>query len=568
MHGAASTRETDQLDQLTRAVQDLQRRVAALERGGAPGASTAGPSDVSGAVPVFEGPALPSVSSGLVPALGRLLLGIGGAYLLRVVAEAHILPEWAGTALGLAYGGAWLVSSARVSADRRLSAVFDAITASCILAPLVWEATVRFHTLTPLASAAVLTLFIIVGQLAGWLRGHSAVGGIAAMVGCATAVALIVGTLDPLPFAAGLTVAAAVVEYGAFRGRALQWRWIIAVTADCSAFLLIYLVSRPQGLPQGYAPIASNPVVVLLIGLGLTYLASMAARTAFLGSVVNWFDLLQVPIILALVITGLAALGSGVVMAGIGCLALSTACYGTALLRFEHSFSRNFQTYATFGLLLGVSGGLLLFSRPAFAAVSGAFAILAVFVARRMHAGALVAHGAVYLMAAAEESGLLRYTARVFMGANLPFAFTNGWMICTIAAALCYLLTLGFVKNRIAPALFLAFLCWSLAALAAGAWALFSIDNRMASTMHTAIISVFAIALAWAGRQWRRPEMVWVLVPWMIFGGVSLVAEHLRQGRPATLFLPLFMYGGTLIALPRLLRTKTNPGILARQSKY
>jgi len=43
----------------------------------------------------------------------------------------------------------------------------------------------------------------------------------------------------------------------------------------------------------------------------------------------------------------------------------------------------------------------------------------------------------------------------------------------------------------------------------------------------------------------------------MIFGAVKLATEDFRQSRPATLFLSLLLYGGTLIALPRLLRRVT-----------
>ena len=83
----------------------------------------------------------PRVPPGLLPAVGRLLLGIAGAYLFRAITEAHILPELAGTALGIIYAAAWLVSSIGTRADRRLAAAFEGITASCILAPLLWEAT-------------------------------------------------------------------------------------------------------------------------------------------------------------------------------------------------------------------------------------------------------------------------------------------------------------------------------------------------------------------------------------------------------------------------------------------
>jgi hypothetical protein len=40
----------------------------------------------------------------------------------------------------------------------------------------------------------------------------------------------------------------------------------------------------------------------------------------------------------------------------------------------------------------------------------------------------------------------------------------------------------------------------------------------------------------------------------LAIGGLKLVTEDLREGRPATLFVSLVLYGGALIAAPRLMR--------------
>ena len=80
---------------------------------------------------------LPEVSSGLLAQLGRLLLGLAGAYLLRAITEAGILPELTGTLLGLLYAGGWLVASIRTAASNRLSLALEGMTASAIAAPLL-----------------------------------------------------------------------------------------------------------------------------------------------------------------------------------------------------------------------------------------------------------------------------------------------------------------------------------------------------------------------------------------------------------------------------------------------
>lgn len=86
--------ETRQLEELMHAVDDLRRRVAALECQSLPAPAIA-PSPRE-----FDGPPA-DLSTGVLGALGRLLLGIAGAYLLRAITEAALLPQLAGTLAGL-----------------------------------------------------------------------------------------------------------------------------------------------------------------------------------------------------------------------------------------------------------------------------------------------------------------------------------------------------------------------------------------------------------------------------------------------------------------------------------
>jgi hypothetical protein len=85
------------------------------------------------------------------------------------------------------------------------------------------------------------------------------------------------------------------------------------------------------------------------------------------------------------------------------------------------------------------------------------------------------------------------------------------------------------------------------------------VDAPLAGTLRTAVVAGVALALAWFGRRRNLSELIWILVPWMLFGAAKLVAEDFRRGRSATLFLSLLLYGATLIALPRLLRRGETP---------
>ena len=565
MHGPPAAEETQQIEELTLAVEELRRRVAALEQWSvAPGANVA-PQLAPAAIPSAE---LADGSPGILAALGRLLLGIAGAYLLRAITEAGLVPQLAGTILGLLYAAGWLVSSVRISIGNRLSVAMHGVTAACIVAPLLWEATVRFHSVPAAASASVLALFVILGQAFAWQRDHSALAGVTAFAGAATAIALIVATLNPVPFAIALALAAAVIELGAYRDRALSWRWIVALACDFCAFLLLYLITRPQGLPEGYAPVPIAAVGALLIALAATYVTSTALRTLARGTAITGFEIVQTVLAAGLAIGGGLRMSHGAgpwpVLIAMACLALGAACYVAAFSGL--AAGRNFHAYVTFALLLVLIGGALSPLNAAMLWTTTALLGIA-FAATRPRNTAPV-HAAIYLLAAASASGLLIYSAGALTGVSaLRSSSLNAPSVaCAIAAAIVYGVILGSRKlrvlawtERIPRALIAALLCWILAGLASRALLHIHVEAALASTVRTLVLSIVAITLAWFGSRKNLPELIWILCPWMFFGAVKLAAEDFEQGRSATLFLSLLVYGGTLIALPRLLKRGSRP---------
>jgi hypothetical protein len=527
MDGPPVQDAVQQLQELTRAVDDLRRRVAALEQRSAVASSSA-----EGSLPAAQPVMLPEVSPGLLAPIGRMLLGIAGAYLLRAIVESGILPELTGTLIGLLYAAAWLMASIRTAASNRVSLALEGLTASAIAAPLLWEATTRFHALSPAGAAAALTFFIVLGQVVAWKHDHAAIAAITALTGAITAVALIAATLDPVPFAIALLVAATVVEYGAIRDHALAWRWIIALAADFCAFLLLYLTTRPQGLPTGYAPVSAVVVIAIQIALVAVYCGSMAARTLVLRLRITWFEILQVAAVLALAIVSNWRFAYGI---GGGMAAAGTACYLVAFSSSSRSreLARNFQAYATFGLILLLGGSFLVLHGLMIVALWSVLAVSATWLGEHKNQNTLSVHGAIYLLAtAAVSAGLGKY-----------------WPLA-LAATLAYVVVLRTGREgltlvqRIPRAVVVGMIACSL----------YGVGASFSSTLRTALISLIAIALGWFGKRWGVTELIWVLYPWMTFGAVKLLAEDFRQDHPAGLFLSLLVYGGTLIALPRLLR--------------
>ena len=551
MHGPPTTEETHQIEALTQTVEELRRRVAALEEWAASAAVSAKslPTPAPTTIPSFE---LPEVTPGLLAVLGRVLLGIAGAYLLRAITEAGIVPHLTGTILGLVYTSGWLASTLRIPIRNPLVVAIHGITAAAIVAPLLWEATLRFHTMSASASASALALFVILGQACAWQHEHSALAAVTASAGAATALGLIIATLNPVPFAIALTATAAAVELGAWRDRALGWRWIIAFACDLCAVLLVYLVTRKEGLPEGYAPVTVAVVIGLLIALFAVYVASISTRTLVRGTIITSFELAQIVTVASLAMGGALRISHGAhtIFLGVLCLVFGALCY---LVSFSGLVAaRDFHAYATFATLLVLAGGLLMRSQVAWLWIGTAVVLSTT---SRI---TFTMHSALYLLAATALQG---------------WSVNVGAFLNATALAITFVLILHHRRDgalhwtsRVPAAVIAALLCWTLANLSARFLIPASMDPPFAATLRSGIIAVIAIALAWFGSRKNLRELIWVLFPWMILGAVKLAYEDFPQGRSATLFLSLLLYGGTLIALPRLLRRRATRSLEVQTS--
>ena len=96
----------------------------------------------------------------LATLLGRSFIVFGGAFLLRALTESGKLPGAVGVGLGLLYSLIWLVAADRAAASNRVSASFHGVTATLVALPLVWEATARFHLVTPSGGALMLAVVL------------------------------------------------------------------------------------------------------------------------------------------------------------------------------------------------------------------------------------------------------------------------------------------------------------------------------------------------------------------------------------------------------------------------
>jgi hypothetical protein len=540
-------------------VRDLARRVSRIEHelGLASSRAAAGAAPVPArAEPAAEGG--PVVPAGLLPVLGRALLGLAGAYLLRALTEGGTLPHRVGVAIGIVYAVAWLVWAARTPAEKRAEAALYSLTSALVLAPLLWEATIRFHAISTGTAAALLLLFTVFGLTVSWRKDLLMVATIATLAGLGTAAALLIASHDVMPFTWVFLAIAAAVEISACLDHWLSERWLAATAADLAVLLATWLVSNPRGLPETYAPIPHGWLMAAQVSLLAIYLASTIVRTLFRRSAITYFEMAQC----ALAFGMCAAAGLSLVI-----LLCGAACYAVAFLRLD-SHGRNFHAYSTFGILLVLAGSRIVFPFEVSGPLWLALAVGCVWAGGAFGRLTLAVHGTIYLLLSVGLSGALLQAGEFVVGAaTWPGTQDLALGIGASAAALCYVVSVRYTGTRGEwnfQTLRLALtgtLAWLLAGIAAGfATAAYhavfgqAATHAYCATLRTTVVSIAALLLAWGGSRWNNLEFLRLIYPAMILGAYRLVMHDLRQEHTVAFTLSLLVYGATLMALPRLKR--------------
>jgi hypothetical protein len=572
------------LQRLAKEVAELKSRVEFLEgRSGTIAEEREAAQEGGLEAPVLAGlPAsgtLAPAAANYMPILGRALLGLAGAYILRAVTESGNVAASIGVAIGVVYAAWWLFTAARTSAENRVAACTYGFTAVLVLYPMLWETTVRFGVLPAWVTACILGAFSMLGLAIAWRREDSPVTWISTLAALATTVGLLIGTRDLLPFTLVLLVIAASIEFSAYRDHWLGVRWAVAVITDLFILLTMFLVTRPEGLPEGYAAVQPSWVLAILGVLLTVYLSSTVARTLFRHLRVTPFEIVQNAVALAMLIAGVMRTdnGTGAAHTAVALLLLlgGVGCYLVAFsfLDSRTGHDRNFYTYATFGMLLVMAGMRLLLGGDASTVAWSALAVAASWMGSRAGRDTLHYHGVAYLAFALAGSGLV-----VFPGVQLLTAAGNGATVDPIllvpvaAGALCYLL---FTRDALVAephgldeargVFFLAASLWGAAGLLH--WALLAALMRsglgaspsIAAVIGTFLLSGSACALAWASRHWGRRELGWLVFPVIILCGYKILTVDMPESRVYAVSISLLLYGAALLGAPKLLRRTIRP---------
>lgn len=550
---------------LQQEVRALEQRVAFLEHHSGMTAPAATPAaaarlpEIPSTHPLAEMPAL-------LPIIGRALLGLAGAYLLRALTESGTLPAAAGVGIGIAYALGWLGWAARSPAAERLKTAIDSLTAVLVLSPLLWEATIRFHVINTWNAAAVLLVFAVFGMAISWRKNLLIVSTFATLAALGTAGALLLATHDVLPFTFLFLTVAAAIETSACLDHWLSERWLGATAADLAVLLATWLVTQEHGLPEGYAPIPHAGLLAAQVALLTIYLSSTIVRTLLRRFSITKFETAQCAAAFAISLSGGLHMAPGMAIVMLVCAA---ACYVAAfvLLERQGASSRNFYTYSTFAIMLALTGSRILVSGGTAGWVWSGLALACIWAGGSFGRFTLLVHGAIYLLLALVASGALMEAGGMLMGSALWPGDRQValWTGLAVTAAAWHLSihhnrdddsSKNLQMFRLAAA---SSFVWLAAAIAAGLLTgLYHLafgpgaSHAYCATLRTAVLALLSLLLAWAGPRWHRPDLSRLVYPAMFLGGYRLLMQDLHQGHKVALFLSLVSLGGVLTVLPRL----------------
>ena len=172
------------LSRMEASLRDVERRLAAIEH-------------VDAVAEPVEETSEAIFDFGLI---GRSVLIVGGAYLLRALTEVGLIPQRAGIGLGFVYAMAWIVLADRaMQRGRRTAALYQAATAALIASSLIWEATTRFRAFPPFAGSLLAAIAAIALLAVAKRHESNAFAWIAVATTTFTLVGLAIGTGDVLP---------------------------------------------------------------------------------------------------------------------------------------------------------------------------------------------------------------------------------------------------------------------------------------------------------------------------------------------------------------------------------
>jgi hypothetical protein len=554
----------DEIERLEKRMEGLERRVHQLEHPLEARWPSPSPEPEIGAAPKAE--AAPKAPAGsMFPVLGKAMLGVAGAYVLRAIEESSSLPRMAVAVAGIVYAFAWLVWAARARNGPRFTSTINAATSALILAPMVWELTLRFKVFSPSMAAGVVCAFALAAI--GLASGHDRfpVLRTACIAAAGLALALAIASHILLPFVVALLVLVAACEFTPWMESLPEVRALVALAADATIWILIYTYFSPQSAGEEYPLPARTVLLAPGVAVFLLFAASVGWQTLAKSRKISAFATVQTTIAFLLAAVSVADFGpqGSIVILGALCLALAVAVYAAVFTVFERAKEpRNAAVSAAWGAMLLLAGSFLCLPSLAITVLLGAAAIAATLIGSRANRFAFQFYGMVFLLVGAAESGLPNFLISSLAGMLQAAPAAGIWLIAC-STILCYAAVLPRTGESWLPQTFHL----GLAALAAAAVAALLVEGLTGLTalriqpgvhhiafIRTLTLCTVALGLEFAGARWRRVELKRLGYATMVLVAIKLVAEDLRHGHLAYIAASIFLVALTLIAAPRLAR--------------
>lgn len=532
-------------------------------------AASAVPARVPAAHPfenIFSRPA-----GNVAPVVGKVFLGVAGAYVLRALAESGSLPTVVIVPVALAYAGMWLFWADRAKNNAHFSVAAYTATSALIFSPMMWELTVRFKILPDTVTALLLVTFAVFAGALARKRGLIPLVWISAFAASFTSLGLLFSTRHPAPFAVALIAMALATEASALCNLPFNTRTLIASALDVAVASVIIIYTAGQGAPAEYRPLMLGFVVLIVSAPLLIYGGSTVIHSVVLRRGVTVLDIAQTVIAFALAWIGIARSthNSAAVPVGIFCLAAAAGCYLAALTRFAQDADREYHVFASFAAALLLVGTSLAF--PNF--LLGPFLALAAISATwtgafRKHL-TLGFHGVTFLVASAFASGLFLFVANALFAG---FSADLSWQVCftALAALVCCGSIWRMPGNEWQHRLVRLMLAGSSAMVLAAffvfglvmlIWSGVAPDSTRLAVVRTLVICALALVLAVVGSGGAKNELVWTAYGAMSLCGLKLLWEDMRTGSTASMAASLFLYGLVWLLLPRIVRRRRSTAL-------
>lgn len=555
------------VEQLTRRITDLEARVSSLEHcspSPSPAASTA----------TFQSdrvaPALAGADSGtsgnVIGVLGKAVLAMAGAYLLRAIAEATSGAQFPMLLAGIVYACCWMAWAVRAHRTNHFASATYGTTATLILAPLLYESTTKFQLLSITSTSVVLVAFVVLVLVLAWHSNLQVLPWVGTLASIATLWVLIFSTHVLVPLSCALLGIALATEVAACLGHRLSLWAMVAIAADAAIVLFIYVMTSPDGVPTSYNPAAPTTTALLSMSLLCVYGGGIAIRSFGERKQISNFEVLQGALVFALAYLGAtrASKSAAPILGGLF-LALSLICYWGALSRFsDGKQTRNRALSASWAVLLMLIGVAILFPPSGSALAFSGLGIGAVILHRRNSDPGIALHASLYLVAAAVCSPFFRYAREALAGAVPGLPQWTVWIVLA-ASLFCYSMgphsaeepwrrrMLWIVPAGLAS---VGVAALSVAIMHALVSTRFALTASLTAGIRTIVTCLLALSLGFLASRFQRAELGWLAYGAVAIGALKLFVEDLRLGNAASLVVSLLSYGLILILLPRLLKPR------------